>query len=557
MSLEKIINEKYFTKEIDLYCFKELLKTYWCFDFKIISKEEFVKLRWKILTQKDWNIIISIYSDITFLDIIHILDVLEKKLDKDILSWFDHILLKSKISILKILKNPEEKKELDNILKTQKISKRLIDRILWKKLDFTKTKHYLKQENISDLSDVKDELFKEFELLFFRLWIKNFIKNLTTFSKQDYLSLKEEIEKNSHLISDWDETYKYDISEKILIYFRSSINFLSDTSKKITEKLNINDYKKHLKKAKKTNNLKYLHETEYEIITNILKEILNYPFSNVNQKNWYKMSQINQTKEIYCVWFCLIAHWLFKELWIKHNALIKDNHILLEVYVGDESYYFETTDKNFWLPKIVKKEKINQNHNYFLDNWKKHEVEVWDAEKSLLSSILNNNSMELNSTQSRTRQLEKSGKISSFKASIYSNISANLIKNLDETNDLKEILEILNKALELSPNYTQALILKSEVYIKLKDYENALLILDQIIEFDYFNITAYYKKYYINILKWEHKKANLYSFVMDLLSLDNVEDIIIDDNYTRQKEILLKLKVNWLEMLFNIVIENS
>lgn len=557
MSLEKIINEKYFTKEIDLYCFKELLKTYWCFDFKIISKEEFVKLRWKILTQKDWNIIISIYSDITFLDIIHILDVLEKKLDKDILSWFDHILLKSKISILKILKNPEEKKELDNILKTQKISKRLIDRILWKKLDFTKTKDYLKQENISDLSDVKDELFKEFELLFFRLWIKNFIKNLTTFSKQDYLSLKEEIEKNSHLISDWDETYKYDISEKILIYFRSSINFLSDTSKKITEKLNINDYKKHLKKAKKTNNLKYLHETEYEIITNILKEILNYPFSNVNQKNWYKMSQINQTKEIYCVWFCLIAHWLFKELWIKHNALIKDNHILLEVYVGDESYYFETTDKNFWLPKIVKKEKINQNHNYFLDNWKKHEVEVWDAEKSLLSSILNNNSMELNSTQSRTRQLEKSGKISSFKASIYSNISANLIKNLDETNDLKEILEILNKALELSPNYTQALILKSEVYIKLKDYENALLILDQIIEFDYFNITAYYKKYYINILKWEHKKANLYSFVMDLLSLDNVEDIIIDDNYTRQKEILLKLKVNWLEMLFNIVIENS
>lgn len=557
MSLEKIINEKYFTKEIDLYCFKELLKTYWCFDFKIISKEEFVKLRWKILTQKDWNIIISIYSDITFLDIIHILDVLEKKLDKDILSWFDHILLKSKISILKILKNPEEKKELDNILKTQKISKRLIDRILWKKLDFTKTKHYLKQENISDLSDVKDELFKEFELLFFRLWIKNFIKNLTTFSKQDYLSLKEEIEKNSHLISDWDETYKYDISEKILIYFRSSINFLSDTSKKITEKLNINDYKKHLKKAKKTNNLKYLHETEYEIITNILKEILNYPFSNVNQKNWYKMSQINQTKEIYCVWFCLIAHWLFKELWIKHNALIKDNHILLEVYVGDESYYFETTDKNFWLPKIVKKEKINQNHNYFLDNWKKHEVEVWDAEKSLLSSILNNNSMELNSTQSRTRQLEKSGKISSFKASIYSNISANLIKSLDETTDLKEILEILNKALELSPNYTQALILKSEVYIKLKDYENALLILDQIIEFDYFNITAYYKKYYINILKWEHKKANLYSFVMDLLSLDNVEDIIIDDNYTRQKEILLKLKVNWLEMLFNIVIENS
>lgn len=557
MSLEKIINEKYFTKEIDLYCFKELLKTYWCFDFKIISKEEFVKLRWKILTQKDWNIIISIYSDITFLDIIHILDVLEKKLDKDILSWFDHILLKSKISILKILKNPEEKKELDNILKTQKISKRLIDRILWKKLDFTKTKDYLKQENISDLSDVKDELFKEFELLFFRLWIKNFIKNLTTFSKQDYLSLKEEIEKNSHLISDWDETYKYDISEKILIYFRSSINFLSDTSKKITEKLNINDYKKHLKKAKKTNNLKYLHETEYEIITNILKEILNYPFSNVNQKNWYKMSQINQTKEIYCVWFCLIAHWLFKELWIKHNALIKDNHILLEVYVGDESYYFETTDKNFWLPKIVKKEKINQNHNYFLDNWKKHEVEVWDAEKSLLSSILNNNSMELNSTQSRTRQLEKSGKISSFKASIYSNISANLIKNLDETTDLKEILEILNKALELSPNYTQALILKSEVYIKLKDYENALLILDQIIEFDYFNITAYYKKYYINILKWEHKKANLYSFVMDLLSLDNVEDIIIDDNYTRQKEILLKLKVNWLEMLFNIVIENS
>lgn len=557
MSLEKIINEKYFTKEIDLYCFKELLKTYWCFDFKIISKEEFVKLRWKILTQKDWNIIISIYSDITFLDIIHILDVLEKKLDKDILSWFDHILLKSKISILKILKNPEEKKELDNILKTQKISKRLIDRILWKKLDFTKTKHYLKQENISDLSDVKDELFKEFELLFFRLWIKNFIKNLTTFSKQDYLSLKEEIEKNSHLISDWDETYKYDISEKILIYFRSSINFLSDTSKKITEKLNINDYKKHLKKARKTNNLKYLHETEYEIITNILKEILNYPFSNVNQKNWYKMSQINQTKEIYCVWFCLIAHWLFKELWIKHNALIKDNHILLEVYVGDESYYFETTDKNFWLPKIVKKEKINQNHNYFLDNWKKHEVEVWDAEKSLLSSILNNNSMELNSTQSRTRQLEKSGKISSFKASIYSNISANLIKNLDETTDLKEILEILNKALELSPNYTQALILKSEVYIKLKDYENALLILDQIIEFDYFNITAYYKKYYINILKWEHKKANLYSFVMDLLSLDNVEDIIIDDNYTRQKEILLKLKVNWLEMLFNIVIENS
>lgn len=557
MSLEKIINEKYFTKEIDLYCFKELLKTYWCFDFKIISKEEFVKLRWKILTQKDWNIIISIYSDITFLDIIHILDVLEKKLDKDILSWFDHILLKSKISILKILKNPEEKKELDNILKTQKISKRLIDRILWKKLDFTKTKHYLKQENISDLSDVKDELFKEFELLFFRLWIKNFIKNLTTFSKQDYLSLKEEIEKNSHLISDWDETYKYDISEKILIYFRSSINFLSDTSKKITEKLNINDYKKHLKKARKTNNLKYLHETEYEIITNILKEILNYPFSNVNQKNWYKMSQINQTKEIYCVWFCLIAHWLFKELWIKHNALIKDNHILLEVYVGDESYYFETTDKNFWLPKIVKKEKINQNHNYFLDNWKKHEVEVWDAEKSLLSSILNNNSMELNSTQSRTRQLEKSGKISSFKASIYSNISANLIKSLDETTDLKEILEILNKALELSPNYTQALILKSEVYIKLKDYENALLILDQIIEFDYFNITAYYKKYYINILKWEHKKANLYSFVMDLLSLDNVEDIIIDDNYTRQKEILLKLKVNWLEMLFNIVIENS
>lgn len=557
MSLEKIINEKYFTKEIDLYCFKELLKTYWCFDFKIISKEEFVKLRWKILTQKDWNIIISIYSDITFLDIIHILDVLEKKLDKDILSWFDHILLKSKISILKILKNPEEKKELDNILKTQKISKRLIDRILWKKLDFTKTKHYLKQENISDLSDVKDELFKEFELLFFRLWIKNFIKNLTTFSKQDYLNLKEEIEKNSHLISDWDETYKYDISEKILIYFRSSINFLSDTSKKITEKLNINDYKKHLKKARKTNNLKYLHETEYEIITNILKEILNYPFSNVNQKNWYKMSQINQTKEIYCVWFCLIAHWLFKELWIKHNALIKDNHILLEVYVGDESYYFETTDKNFWLPKIVKKEKINQNHNYFLDNWKKHEVEVWDAEKSLLSSILNNNSMELNSTQSRTRQLEKSGKISSFKASIYSNISANLIKSLDETTDLKEILEILNKALELSPNYTQALILKSEVYIKLKDYENALLILDQIIEFDYFNITAYYKKYYINILKWEHKKANLYSFVMDLLSLDNVEDIIIDDNYTRQKEILLKLKVNWLEMLFNIVIENS
>lgn len=558
MNLKNIINEQYFKDDIDIYCFKELLKTYWCFNLEIISKPDFLKLRWKILKQENNITTICIYPEMTFLDILQVLDVLEKRLDKDILSWYDYILLKSKIKILQILKNPETNKELEEILKTQKISKRLIDRILSQKLVLSKSREIIKSQDKDkfEINDLKKNIWDEFQIMLFRLWIKNLINNLESFSKKDYDIFMEEISNNHHLQDKWDNVFKYDISQEILIYFRNTKFFLQEESKKLKEQIWISEYKKHIKKAKKTNNLKYLQETQHEVVTNILKEILNFPFTNVNQKNWYKISKIISTKQAYCVWFCMIAHWLFKELWIKHNALIKDNHILLEIYIWENSYYFETTSKNFWLPKILKKELIDENnYKYYLDNNSTENVVVWDAEKSLLSSILNNNSMELNSLESRNRQLEKSWEINFFKANTYTNISNNLISNLNSNSSPSEILEILDKALELSPNYIQAIFLKSEVYTSLKLYQKSLEELDKIIEIDFFNIQAYYKKYYVNILLWNHKKGHLFNFVIDLLSLEE-QDIIIDDEYKKEKEILLKLKKNWLEMLFNIIIEN-
>ena len=95
---------------------------------------------------------------------------------------------------------------------------------------------------------------------------------------------------------------------------------------------------------------------------------------------------------------------------------------------------------------------------------------------------------------------------------------------MNELNKFNKAIICFEKALELDPNYTDALDGKANSLKNLKRYEEAILLYDRSIELDSKNSFAYYNKGYCLYETKRYKEADLCFKILRELSPESFDD---------------------------------
>lgn len=245
-----------------------------------------------------------------------------------------------------------------------------------------------------------------------------------------------------------------------------------DTEKKtLYKKLAIDWKKQELERLRAWGNLEIV-KWELQYTSDILAELYKHPRIENDE---VKLDNILH-HETNCLAKWILCHTYLRELGIKHSAAILPEHFAIIVQIWGKDYYMDPTNSNILkeidlekAPKAWVYSHIAKLYNTKNDNL--NQVLEWEIEKSLLAAALWNK-------------------------------WCHYMKVWKYENSLK----LLNKAIELLPNSSEAYTNRGAAYRKLKEYDKAIADFDQAIVLNPNNFYTYFVKWDTHGRKWEYDK---------------------------------------------------
>jgi len=449
------LGKKYFPEEVDKKTFLNLLETLDYVKIIFVSRKKYKKMwenflveTWQDKHWKHYNLYLP--NTLNSNEIPYLVYTLKNRFNLELADKLvNQVLAKSKLALYLLIKEWEN---IDNLKKYSskdiQFEKRIKEVSLFsvrEKIKELKNKYRTKSiKNIKLKKEDIDNLFDlDLEKLFFEKW-KNLVKyGLYTLTQAE----QEKIDFSKEWHYKHIETNKLDKEEKLL---RKAIW--------------IDKWKKKLQQVRKKWNKKIIEKVEFKAASTILKELHKYPYINNKENNWYQLSKIVSSKEMYCVWYSIVAHTFLSELWIKHKWALFPDHVALELYIWWKKYLLDATASN--LLKIR-----------YLDNFI-----INEPRKILLAVIYNNKGNDLS-----------------------------ILWRYEEA------IKMFDKVLELEANYTTAYFNKGNDLSILWRYEEAIKMFDKILELEHNDIDALLNKGSDLFNLWKYKKAlNIFNKVLSI-----------------------------------------
>jgi tetratricopeptide (TPR) repeat protein len=335
---------------------------------------------------------------------------------------------------------------------------------------------------------------------------------------------------------------------------------------------------------RKTWNKEKIAKKELEVANKIIKELYkSFPYQLTKEHYWSQPSKIQQSKELYCVWYSIVGHVFLEELWIKHKWLQMPSHSALEVNIWWEKYLFDATiddwevlEFKYWEKIwIYKKIKFQENNFNYIVKIKK--AYSWNTEKILLTQIYTNKWIALKELwryKEAVKMYEKAIELDPKNIAAYNNkwialselrryeeaikmyekaieldpknivVYFNKWNVLDNLWKYEEAIKMFDKAIELDSNYIDAYINKWNALSELRRYEEAIKMYDEAIKLDPKNIAAYNNKWNSLNKLWKYEEA--IKIFNNLLKLDPKNFIF----YNNKWEVLKGLWKNKLSKLY-------
>ena len=407
-----------------------------------------------------------------------------------------------------------------------------------------------KAKNWEKISEILDsEISFHFEELFFRHWVNNirFWLNIMT-QQEQALVLNRKLEK-------WEDIEKHSKTED-----------LEEQEKLLREKIWIEEYKDKLKIAREKWDKQEINKLELEISNAIIRELHNnFAYQLTKEKYWYQPSKIQQSKQLYCVWFSIVWHVFLEELWIKHKWLNFKLHSVLEVNIWWKNYLFDASIVNQLLEfEYWEKQGVMFYINWIWwskqdNDWKeiKELFISWNPEKILLSQIYYNkwNSLyELWKYEEAIKMYDKAIELNPKFVDAYNNKWSILYKSWN----YKESIKMYNKALKLDSKSAKVYHDKWDVLFELWDYKEAIRMYDKVIELDLKYKDAYHNKW-VSLSKLQKKKLwNLYKYTYNLMVWKSrLFEILYREEKNKIKNFIESEDFEWLRKYLLSLEENK
>ncbi len=518
--MNQTLEKQVFANDIEFSAFQNLLSRLNHMEVVKISRDEYdnkkewiIEPTWKKDTWWEYYVL-YLPEDVVIGDLLRITDMINTKFWLDLYADTKHLIGATKATVWAILKNNgNDMSVVDEMVKKYHISPALKEKIMAQPIKPTrKLRDFIgsmQEEKIMGEEYTK-LLQHEFDLTFFRKWINMLRLWMETITQAEY----EEIAKKQ---KDW----------------KNHISFYKDKEnidKKVSllrEKVKLDEYKETLwflrEKIKQEWNPIYLDElqnTEKKATHDIMQALLEYPYQLTNDNYGYQPNAILQHKEIYCVWYSLLAHALLSELWIQHQWLQFVGHSAIEVDIGNQKYYFDPTYGKYvnqemlpfewWESDWFYKEIVLQGGNFFN---KKQYADNWDIEEILYMQILNNLWNSLTGSISPTEKMKSIylfDKTFSLKKDPF--VVNNKWSALLVLWKYKEALACFDYAIKIWWSHEFIYWNKWEALFKLRRYKEALEAYNEALKINPCRQTAYNRKSCIFAdMIWEYShQTNLY-----------------------------------------------
>ena len=538
------LNSKLFENSNSREAFKEILETLDHINPVFIDRKEFDSMKWRFLLEnwedKFWKFYdLYLPVDLNNKDLFQVVFLLNEKfslwLDIKKFIWYVRLWTKgiSNEEILNLKKENEEKIEmiiLENSLPVDSFSKyqQEIDSSIFSlRKSIREIKGYKNQKNevdkkektkrlkdIDDLDDLIESLYTtEFDLSFFRKSMDMLRYGLMTLTRKEFEEIKSRPRKEGEKI----------ITSKILP------EFLDVEEQKLREKIWIDKLKKELEEARRSNDRELVISLEKKA-TNEIIWILHtkYPYQFTSENYWYQPNKILKSKELYCVWFSLLWHCFLSELWIKHNWLTIPDHSALEVFIWNDSYYFDATcskeiHRLKWWKNVEFGEKkwiyknfsisINEELDLFIN---KNIAISWYPEKMLLSQIIYNRSCDLINKWDFDWAIKMYNLATLFNNN-YEMAYTNKWSALFEKWDFDWAKEMYDIAIDINPKNEILYTNKWNVLFEKWDFDWAREMYDIAIEINHKFEHAYSGNWNTLLKKWDFDKAiEMYNLAIDI-----------------------------------------
>ena len=408
------------------------------------------------------------------------------------------MLISTKISVVLLLKEQWEywKQVLEWYVQQFNISKELQNKI--SSIDISKhqvkIREILSHKKEWDIRGVENYLTNtyedEFERIFFRDWLHKIRIGLMSFTEHDFLRVKE----REKII--WDKekiTYKVN-SEK-----------LDEDERVLRNAIWINEIKQRLGQARESWDVQWVEQLELDATHAILREICKYPYQLTYRNAWFTPTWIQETKEVYCVWYSILWHAFLSELDIKHKALSIPRHSALEVSIWQNNYLFDATASS----KLSKIDYENVDWDYkaisingkIRGYWYASEVE-W----GLLSHIYNNIWCSLSSEgyyEEAIISCQRSIEISSYNTSAW-NVLWNIYRDIGEHD---QALNCYDKSIEICPFAASTFLHKWLAFHSKWEYKKAIGIYKVGIKINPKHARLHYNRWLSIYAEWNYLQA--------------------------------------------------
>ena len=484
-------SELLYDKKIKQEVFKEILDALTFIEPEFISREEYESLNWNILVEtkakntqenkksidrKDYKLFLP--ENITNNDKIEIYNFLENKFSKDLwfITWERKIKAKIFYAVQDIL-NKENNENIGNNLEGNQDYKqieKLYKKIFWEenipniseikdflssltqkeRLEFRRDYINLarKSKKWEDISEILDsEIDFHFEELFFRHWVNNLRFGLKIMTQWEQALLEEK---------KWEKIRKKET--------------LQEEEKLLREEIDIEKYKQELEEVRNTWNKEEISKKELEAANAIIKSLyVNFSYQQTKEDYWYQPSKIQQTKQLYCIWFSIVWHTFLEELWIKHKWINIHKHSALEVNIWTKKYLMDITSYPFVLE-----------FKYWEKKWSMVKISpIWWEEQDKNWNIIE--------TYFQSWNIEKI---------LFWQIYNNKWGTYFIKTEIKKAIELYNKALKINPN----------------------------------DLFVYMNKSFTLLFSWKIKLYILYRYIIDLLKWNNI--YLIEILYRKEKK---------------------
>lgn len=419
-----------YSLEAEKSALSEILSCLWYVTPRFVSRAVYEDKTDDILVQTGENEFASEYDiflpeNIRNIELLKIIDILNTEFDISHYARFDELLVSTKTAVVKFLKEGGTWEEKEKYIEASGISKDLQNRI--KNVDIRKHTSAAKtvlrgREKWLSLEEVISDIYwEEFEKTFFRNGINVLRLGLMTFTKEDHSYL---LKKKRALT---DRTQE-----------RSNMKNLDDKEVLLRDKIWIDEWKNKLNSVREDWNIQSIARLELEVSKLILKTLQEYPYQS-SKGNWGSINNILENKEIQCVGFSIIAHALFRELWIEHKGLHLEWHSALEITIWWKQYYFDASMKG------AKIEILNYTDSFKFPSKGVKNVGIWESKAYDIENVL--------------------------MSQLYCNYWQELRQNWSN----EKAIKMYNKAIELSPEYGTPYVCKAFVLAKIWRYKDSAL----------------------------------------------------------------------------------